>query len=280
MQYIEIVCKISNPIVGNEIMIAILGDMGCDSFVENSDGILAYIPKQNFEKEQLEEVLEYAQNFDFEVDISFNEVEEQDWNAKWESEYQPVLIDDRCYVRAPFHDKKDDVDYDILIEPKMSFGTAHHPTTSQIISYLLEEDCQGKTCLDMGTGTGVLAILAAKRGAKSILAIDNDEWAYRNCLENVEKNHLNNIINGVLGDANSIKRMEYDIVIANINRNILLRDMQYYVQYLKKDGILYLSGFYKEPDLQMLVAKAQQFNVFLDTYKEKDNWVAARLQKK
>lgn len=280
MQYIEIVCKISNPIVGNEIMIAILGDMGCDSFVENSDGILAYIPKQNFEKEQLEEVLEYAQNFDFEVDISFNEVEEQDWNAKWESEYQPVLIDDRCYVRAPFHDKKDDVDYDILIEPKMSFGTAHHPTTSQIISYLLEEDCQGKTCLDMGTGTGVLAILAAKRGAKSILAIDNDEWAYRNCLENVEKNHLNNIINVVLGDANSIKRMEYDIVIANINRNILLRDMQYYVQDLKKDGILYLSGFYKELDLQMLVGKAQQFNVFLDSYKEKDNWVAARLQKK
>ncbi len=280
MQYVEITCKVSRPQEGNDIMIALLADMGCDSFTENTEGVLAYIPKQNFNPQALNDVAETARNFTFDIQLSYADMEDKDWNAEWESKYSPVLIDDVCYIRAPFHPAKENIKYEILIEPKMSFGTAHHATTAQILSYLLKEDCNGKNVLDMGTGTGVLAILAAQKGATYALAIDNDSWAYENCVENVQRNNMQHRVEVVLGDASAIKNAPYDIVIANINRNILLHDMHAYAQALKVNGILYLSGFYLHPDMDMLAEEALKYGIELQSYTVKNDWAAARLQKK
>ena len=280
MQYVEITCEISDTQKGNEIMIALLADMGCDSFAEYPEGVLAYIPKKDFSPEALKNLEAGTDTFGFTVAFKYADVEDKDWNAEWEKSYSPVLIDDKCYIRAPFHPVKHNVAYEILIEPKMSFGTAHHPTTAQLISYLLQEDCENKQILDMGSGTGVLAILAAKRGARYVLAIDNDNWAYQNCIENVQCNGLSDTIEVVLGDAESVKNAPFDIILANINRNILLQDMHVYANALKQGGVLYLSGFYLHPDLDLLTAEAAKFNIDLLSYKEEKAWVAARLQKK
>ena len=278
MKYIEIDCIITPAETGNEIIIALLADMGCDSFVEKENGVQAYIAKDIFDEKQLKDLFSDVSTWNFSVSYSWEEVEEQNWNAVWESNYEPVLIDNACYIRAPFHPNRQDVKYEIVIEPKMSFGTAHHPTTSQMISYILEEDCEGKTVLDMGSGTGVLAILAIMRGAKHATAIDNDEWAYENCLENVEKNHISNI-EVVLGNADNI-REKYDIILANINRNILMQDMGKYANALNKNGILLLSGFYLEPDLEILKKETEKYNLVFDSFKEQENWVAAKFRKK
>ena len=277
MLYIELKCVVNPVETGNEILIAFLAELGYESFVETENGVLAYIPKSLFEEQKLDTLLRDSEEFGFAFSCSFEEMEDKNWNAVWESNYEPVLIDGTCYIRAPFHPKKV-VDYEIIIEPKMSFGTAHHPTTAQMISYLLEEDCTGKNVLDMGSGTGILAILAAMRGAKKVLAIDNDEWAYNNCLENIEKNKMQ-VIKAVLGEANAIENEIFDIILANINRNILLQDMHLYAQALTENGILFLSGFYLHPDLPVIEEFAKKYSLILDSYKEQDNWVAARLKK-
>jgi ribosomal protein L11 methyltransferase len=275
MQYIEINCSIHPVETGNEIVIALLADMGCDSFVETENGILAYIQKDIFDENQLNILFSEMSDYHFTVSYSWKEIEEQNWNAVWESNYEPVLIDGKCYIRAPFHPHREDVEYEIVIEPKMSFGTAHHPTTSQMISYILEENCKDKTVLDMGSGTGILAILAVMRGAKMATAIDNDEWAYENCLENVEKNTVSNI-EVILGNASTITK-KYDIILANINRNILLEDINKYAEALNGNGTLLLSGFYLD-DLPILKKEAGKYNLVFDSYKEKENWVAARFR--
>lgn len=276
MQYIEINCSIYPIETGNEIMIALLANIGCDSFVETENGILAYISKNIFDENQLNTLFSEMSDYHFTVSYSWKEIEEQNWNAVWESNYEPVLIDGRCYIRAPFHFHRKDVKYEIVIEPKMSFGTAHHPTTSQMISYILEENCKDKTALDIGSGTGVLAILAIMRGAKMATAIDNDEWAYKNCLENVEKNTVSNI-EVILGNADNITK-KYDIILANINRNILLRDMNKYAEALNENGTLLLSGFYLD-DFPIVRHEAEKYNLVFDSYIEKENWVAARFLK-
>jgi len=174
MNFIELKCIVDPVETGNEILIAFLAEFGYESFLEMEDGLRAYISESLFDRQKLEMLLSDSENFGFTFYYSFEKMENKNWNAVWESNYDPVLIDNKCYIRAPFHPKKD-IEYEIIIEPKMSFGTAHHPTTAQMISYLLEEDCMGKNVLDMGSGTGILAILAALRGAKNVLAIDNDE---------------------------------------------------------------------------------------------------------
>ncbi len=278
MRYIEIHCKIDNPQEGNEIMIALLADLGCDSFVENEEGVLAYIPQKDFRKEIFDDLL-VNNAVPYSFTLNYQLMEDKDWNAEWEANYSSVIIDNCCLIRAPFHESVPNMLYEIIIEPKMAFGTAHHSTTSQIISYFLEEDCCDKKILDMGTGTGVLAILAALKGAKHITAIDNDEWAYNNCIENVEKNNIH-IIETILGDAKSIKDVDYDIVIANINRNILLQDMAIYAKVMANNGVLFLSGFYKDPDLDILLQEAKKYQLVMTSYKEKNGWVATRLEKR
>jgi ribosomal protein L11 methyltransferase len=277
MPYIELKCTV-NPVADSEILIALLANVGYESFLETNDGVLAYIPETVFEEQKLTTLLSDYAISGFTFSYSFQSLEDQNWNAVWESNYESIVIDNRCYIRAPFHPKREDVEYEIVIEPKMSFGTAHHQTTAQMISYLLEEDCRDKMVLDMGTGTGILAIVAVLRGANQVLAIDNDTWAYENCCENVKRNHISTI-ETMLGDARNIGKDTYHIVLANINRNSLLQDMKTYSDCLAPQGILLLSGFYVHPDLRDIKQEAQKHKLVFDSYKEQDKWVAARFVK-
>jgi ribosomal protein L11 methyltransferase len=279
MNYTEIDCTLSFPEISREIMIAFLADMGCDSFEETETGVKAYIPKDYFCKEQLDGVKEQCTELGFDCSCEITERKQENWNAVWESNYESVVIDGQCYIRAPFHPAKPEMKYEIAIEPKMSFGTAHHETTALMISYLLTEDCEGKAVLDMGSGTGILSLLAAMRGAKRVLAIDNDIWAYENGKENAARNNIHTI-ETLCGNADSIKNAPYDIVLANINRNILLQDMEKYVQAMQAGGILLLSGFYQEPDLPILIEEAAKYGVTFHSSKTKNNWAAARFVKK
>ena len=201
----------------------LLGNVGFDSFMDVDEGFTAYCAENAFNKDALDGILAMEQLADVQI-VKREIIPDQDWNATWESSYEPVVIEGICRIRAPFHEADNSYKFDLCIEPKMSFGTAHHETTAQIIKLMLSEDFQGKDVLDMGSGTGVLAILAKKLGSAKTVAIDNDEWAYRNALDNIKLNDENEII-VELGDANSLNNRQFDIIIANINRNILLRDI-------------------------------------------------------
>ena len=198
MDYIEIKLTFSEIYPWKDIFTTLLSEEGCDSFMdgEEDNTLFAYIPQEKFDECKILDVVQ-NHNFDVKCDHSFSKIETQDWNAVWESNYAPVLIAEKCFIRAPFHKPIKGIVYDIVIEPKMSFGTAHHETTSLMIEYLLEEELQGKSLLDMGSGTGILAILAHQKGAAPITAIDNDDWAYRNNLENNERYDNKNIGNNV-----------------------------------------------------------------------------------
>ncbi len=208
--------------------------------------------------------------------LNVEEMPDKDWNELWEASYQPVVVNERCRVRAPFHEPDPSFEFDLVIEPKMSFGTANHETTAQIIQLMLETDFQGKNVLDMGSGTAVLAILAKKLGAARTVAIDNDEWAYRNAFTNIALNGINDI-EIVLGDALAIKG-EFDVVLANINRNILLRDMHYYVAAMKPQAHIFFSGFYTE-DLESIKVEAERQGLQYCRHLSLNNWVAAEFVK-
>ena len=223
MNYIEASFKIepSNP--GTEILIAQLSLIGYESFMETEDGVQAYIQEPNFELGKLQglPILEMG---GFEVSFTHQLIPEQNWNKVWESNYDSVLIKEKVYIRAPFHNEIENIPFSILINPKMSFGTAHHETTSSMIELMLDEDMKQSSVLDMGCGTGVLAILSELMGAKSVLAIDNDEWAYNNSLENIRNNKCKNI-SVLLGDSSLLENERFDFILANINRNILVENI-------------------------------------------------------
>ena len=273
MVYLELDFKVEPLNPGSDILMAELGEIGCESFVENEEGLTAYIQADLFDLTRLQ-ALHILHNFDYNVTYTITKVKEENWNAVWESNYEPVVIAGKCGIRAPFHPENKEVIFDLVIEPKMSFGTAHHETTSNMIELLLEEDLKQKTVLDMGCGTGVLAILAAKLGGVDIVAIDNDEWAYENSLENVVKNDEASI-KVLLGDANLLQGMNFDVIIANINRNILLNDIKHYASSLNKKGILFMSGFYEE-DIPAIKEECLKYNIAFDRYIIKNNWVAVR----
>lgn len=277
MKYLEIKCRVSPLESGSEILTALLGDIGCDSFMDWEEGLLAYIPSDDFSEEKLQRI-QLPEESGIQWSYEISPVEEQDWNAVWESNYEPVWIEEKCYIHAPFHPAVQDAEYDLLIEPKMSFGTAHHETTAQMLSYLLAEDCKGKSLLDMGSGTGVLAILAAQKGADPLTAIDIDEWAYNNIIDNKRLNHTEHI-RCLLGDATAIPDESFDIIMANINRNILLQDMPVYVRHLNPDGIIFFSGFYEGEDLFFIREKAESLGLKYHSHKTHNRWVAARFVK-
>ncbi|MBN1650465.1 MAG: 50S ribosomal protein L11 methyltransferase, partial [Bacteroidales bacterium] len=243
MNYIEINFSINPQTPFQDILIAELAEIGFESFEEKEDGLLAYIQEPLFDETQLKG-LDILTNDLVKIQYTLKQILDQNWNALWESNYDSVLIDNRCYIRAPFHPTNPKIEFEILIEPQMSFGTAHHETTANMIKLLLKEDVKDKAVLDMGCGTGVLAILAQKKGANPICAIDNDEWAYRNSIDNVTKNKASGI-EVLLGDASLLKNKTFDFIFANINKNILLADMEKYTQCLKKNGHLFMSGFYQ-----------------------------------
>ncbi|UOB16565.1 50S ribosomal protein L11 methyltransferase [Abyssalbus ytuae] len=270
--YIEYTFKVSPPVPGNEILIAELGYAGFESFVENENEVIAYIQKQEWNKKILHEI-GILKNKNFSIQYHSKEIEQVNWNAEWEKNFNPIEVDGICTVRAPFHPKPA-TKYDIIIEPKMSFGTGHHETTHMMIQHLLKLDLNGKKVLDMGCGTGVLAILAEKLGAAPIDAIDIDNWCYVNSLENVERNNCTHIL-VYEGDVLLLEGKKYDVIIANINRNILLEDIPEYSKSLNKNGILLLSGFYKE-DILTISKKCEEYSFELIETIEKNNWVSIK----
>jgi ribosomal protein L11 methyltransferase len=257
---------------GVEILVAELGDAGFESFVETEEGVSAYIQKEDWNEAILEDI-QILNSSEFEIAYSFSEIEQVNWNEEWEKNFNPITVDGLCTVRAPFHEKPN-TKFDIIIEPKMSFGTGHHETTHMMIQHLLKTDFNNKSVLDMGCGTGVLAILAEKKGAKPIDAIDYDNWCYLNSLENVERNHCSHIT-VIEGDASALKGKRYDVIIANINRNILLNDMHAYVSSLNKNGILFLSGFYSD-DIPAIQSECEKHKLKFEEKLERNNWVALK----
>jgi ribosomal protein L11 methyltransferase len=276
MDYIEFDFTITPKESGNEILAAVLAEVGFESFVETDNGLLAYIPESKFSAGVVEN-LDIMHNKEFSIQFQFKSIEDRNWNAEWESSYNSVVIADKCCVRAPFHPKNENCTYDLIIEPKMSFGTAHHETTSLMIEQIMALDLKGKTVLDMGCGTAVLAILASKMAAAAVTAIDNDEWAYNNSVENIERNSTENV-NVVMGDAASVNEI-YDVIFANINRNILMHDIPEYTLHLKKSGIMLLSGFY-EADMPLIIDKAETNGMKFSGSSMKNKWMVLKFIKK
>ena len=259
----------------SEILIAELGYLGFESFVENDDGVTAYIPEEEYEDDLLANV-HILQDESFKISYEQKEIERVNWNEEWEKNFTPILVDERCSVRAPFHEKPD-TEFDIVIEPKMSFGTGHHATTHMMIQHILKNDWEGKSVLDMGSGTGVLAILTALKGAKSIDAIDIDNWCYLNTLENISRNDCEHI-NVEEGGAELLEGRKYDSILANINLNILLRDLPTYEKCLDKKGSIFLSGFY-EGDLPAIKEACEKLGLYFVENFERNDWVAAKFSR-
>lgn len=262
--------------LGSEILIAELGETNFESFVENENGVSAYIQKELWSETILEDIY-ILQNSEFKITYTFEEIEQVNWNEEWEKNFSPIDVDGICHVRAPFHETTN-AQFEIVIEPKMSFGTGHHETTHMMIQHLLELDLTNKKTIDMGCGTAILAILAEMKGAQPIDAVDIDNWCYLNSIENAERNNCKHI-SVYEGDASWLnKGQKYDVFIANINRNILLNDMVTYVNCMNDNSTLLLSGFYNE-DIPAIQECCEKLGLKYQSKKEKNNWVALQFIK-
>jgi ribosomal protein L11 methyltransferase len=239
-----------------EILIAELSEHEYDSFWEEEDGLLAYIEKEKFNEQVLKDLKE--KYWEANISYSFSGMESKNWNEEWEKNFQPIIVADKCYVRAPFHEPNPDLPIEIIIEPKMSFGTGHHATTSMMIEHLLGIDLTGKAIMDIGCGSGILSIAAIKFGAASVFAFDIDEWSVENTAENLLLNQTVNVevAKGTIADYNDPDK-QFDLILANITRNILLQEMSSYIIHLKKGGLFAISGFY-EADIPVLEAEAKK----------------------
>jgi ribosomal protein L11 methyltransferase len=258
--------------LGSEILIAELGEKAFESFTETLTGISAFVQKNLWDEKILEDI-RILESEEFKINYTFEEIDQVNWNEEWEKNFEPIDVDGNCHVRAPFHPKTDAL-FDIIIEPKMSFGTGHHETTHMMIQHLLEIDVTGLKTLDMGCGTAILAILAEMKGAQPIDAIDIDNWCYLNSIENAERNNCKHI-SVYEGDAALLNNKKYDLIIANINRNILLNDMQSYVACLNPNGTLLLSGFYEE-DIPFIDASCTEKGLKYVKKFQRNNWVSLK----
>ena len=260
----------------NDVVSALAGDIGFESFVECEGGIQAYIQQALFNKEVLGEMISEFPIPNAKVEYTVKEAEDKNWNEEWEKNFfQPIVIGDRCCIHSTFHKDTPKTEYEILINPQMAFGTGHHETTSSIISELLDADLKDKSVLDMGCGTSILAILASMRGANPVTAIDIDDWCVNNSKDNIILNQINNIT-VELGDASLLKgRKPFDVIIANINRNILLADMPQYAACMHAGSELYMSGFYVQ-DIPVIREKAENLGMKFIHYREKNNWAAVK----
>lgn len=243
MNYIELDVSVTPSDIGSDVLITLLSEIGFDSFETNQAGFKAFIPQPEFNKTIIDELInQYRETFKIEYKI--NEIKQQNWNALWESSFQPVNINNQCFIRAPFHPKPDNIKYDIIIEPKMSFGTGHHDTTRLMVEKILSLDIKNKSLLDVGCGTGVLAILGYMAGANPVEAIDIDDWCYENTIENIARNNVKNLA-VYKGNIQLLHNKSFHTILANINKNVLLSEMHNYSQLLEKNGNLIMSGFFK-----------------------------------
>lgn len=276
--YIEVSLTACEPVDENvEIISAYLGDFGFEGTAED-EAIKAYIAEGEKTLDEIktiiDELIEKQLCFEhYTIDV----IKPKNWNEEWEKNYfQPILIGNQCLIKSSFHTTDIKAKYEIIIDPKMSFGTGHHETTSMMAEYILEVDLKDKVVMDMGTGTGILGILASMIGCEKVIGIDNDSWCYENAQENIEKNNISNF-EMILGDAGMLKSYPemFDVFIANINRHILLADIKYYVKTMTKGATLLLSGFYLD-DLQDIRQECEKYGLEFKENKMKKNWVCAR----
>ena len=276
MDYIKVSFELNPVLPAREILYAELGELPFESFEEIENGLEAYIPSPDFKAEMLEDLIILTLP-NQKVDVKIETIEQQNWNAVWESNFEEIIVNEKCIIRAPFH-KASTVEFDIVISPQMSFGTGHHETTFLISNELFALDLKGKSLLDMGCGTGVLAIIAHKLGAVDIEAIDIEEWAYENTKDN---NKLNNVegMTVLHGDASLLNGKKFNVILANINRNILINDMETYSNSLSNGGIILFSGFY-DTDLPQIKESAEANGLVFVKNEVKNNWTMAQFQKK
>ena len=282
MNYYELRFTYQSPIeteILNDVLAAELGEIGFESFTQDEQGLQGYISDQLFDEAALKDTLAAFPLKETTIHYLCTPVESKDWNEEWEKNYfKPIRIANDCLIRASSPEPAPGYTYTIIIDPKMAFGTGNHETTYLMISWMLEESLVGKRLLDMGCGTAVLAILARMKGAEKVVAIDIDEWAYENALENIRLNHTEEI-EVALGGAERIAAFApFEVIFANINRNILLQDMHHYAEALQPGGQLFMSGFYVE-DLPIIEAACQRNGLRIEGYKERHNWVALKVVK-
>ena len=280
MKYLEFIFTTDpNTEIVTDILCAVLGEAGFESFIEQGHETAAYIQKEKYDEALLKRNLSNFPLTDTTIRYTYKEAEDKDWNEEWERNFfQPIIIGNRCVIHSSFHHYVPQAEYDIVINPQMAFGTGHHETTGLIINELLEADLHGKSVLDMGCGTSILAILARMRGATCCTAIDIDEWCVRNSIENIMLNHVDHI-SVKQGDASLLKdEGPFDVVIANINRNILLQDMAQYVERMNTGASLYMSGFYID-DMPLIQAEAERFGLTLSYHKENNRWAVMKFTK-
>ncbi|RYE36449.1 MAG: 50S ribosomal protein L11 methyltransferase [Sphingobacteriaceae bacterium] len=275
MNYVELLfTTIYQEDYQQDLLMNALAEAGCDTFEELDFGFKAYMPSASFNKRFLDERLEPFQqmlSFSYEVNL----IPQKNWNIVWESNFNPIQIKDQIWVRATFHEPRKDFPFEIVIDPKMAFGTGHHQTTSMMMDFMLDTVFTGKKVLDMGCGTGILAILAAKKNAVEITAIDYDPVCCESTIENAALNQVENI-RVICGSKEVIPDEQFDVILANINRNILLDQLETYASRLKPNGLLFLSGFYEDPDLEIIKDAADKYRFTYSFHKKSENWVAVK----
>lgn len=271
MDFVEV--RVVAPRELADILVAELAEVGYDTFEDNDEGFCAYIGEADFNHDAVAEVMARYSGIGT-LDYSHRVITRQNWNEEWEKNFQPLIIAEKVSVRAPFHPKPEPIDYDIVIMPRMSFGTGHHETTALMIENQLGVDHSGKRVLDMGCGTGILAIMAAQLGAREVLAVDVEPWTVENAADNAAENHCTNI-ECRLGGAEVLEgEAPFDLILTNINRNVLLEDMTVYATLLPTGGPIIFSGFYQE-DLALIEEEAKKHKLIFQSHRTKNNWVSA-----
>ena len=260
-----------------DLLAAFLCDEGFESFKPDDCGLTAYVRTDLYDEGAVKKILE---EFPIDTDFTFSSgtVKGEDWNEEWEKHYfQPIVVDDKCVVHSSFHKDVPSAEYDIVIDPKMAFGTGHHSTTSNMMRHILSSDMEGKSVIDMGTGTGILAILCKMKGADNVTGIEIDPFAWENAVENAALNNVK--VNMLCGDAGLLAGLDQaDYFLANINRNVITSDIESYASCLKQGGIMLLSGFYRS-DIPIVEKAANEYGLFLESEKEDNDWVALRFKK-
>ena len=278
MQYIQVTFTFDKiEAYQQDLLINELAEIGFNTFEDTENGFAAFIDFQDYSQVNLTEALS---QFEEEIVYTYTvtEIAAQNWNEEWEKNFEPLIISEQCYVRATFHPAQPQYPYEIVIDPKMAFGTGHHQTTTMMMQYILSFDVKDKTILDMGCGTGILAILAAKRGAKGLVAIDNDEVCYQSTIENTTLNSIFNF-EAFCGGKEVIPETTFDVILANINRNILLDQIETYATRLNAGGSIFFSGFYESPDLEMITEECKKFNINYVNHQKMGDWVATHFIK-